>query len=117
MERRTKRSTDRDEALQFLVEAVRDRSDVHAVALIDEGGRIVAGTGMLTDLKGLAQIAGTAVGGQRSPAFDEVTVGTDVMARAIHGGNTTLYLAALGTRVAKMPDAARAVSRIVAAAN
>ena len=49
----------------FLVEAVRDRSDVHAVALIDEAGRIVAGTGMLTDLKGLAPDRGPRASGQQ----------------------------------------------------
>jgi hypothetical protein len=114
-DRRMKRSGDREEALQYLMEAVADRSDVHAVALVDEGGRIVAGTGMPKELGGLARIAGKVARGELNFDADEVTKDTDVLARGVRAGGRTFYLAALGERVRRMPDAARAVARILAA--
>jgi len=117
MERRAKRSLYPEEALQFLVEAVADRSRVKAVALIRENGSILAGTGTLSDLKGLAKIAGPAARGESARDFDRITRGTDLLTRAVPLMDGTLYLAALGDRVGKMTDAARAVSRILTPAN
>ena len=52
MEQRTKRSEDRDEALQYLVEALADRSEVQAVVLVNDEGKIVAGMGGPAQVKG-----------------------------------------------------------------
>jgi hypothetical protein len=115
MERRSKRSTDRTVALQYLVEAVADRSHVSSVALVDEEGHIVAGIGSPTELSGLALIAGPATRGEPCREFEQVTLGTDFLGRRVKLGDQTLYLAALGKRVSKMHEAASAVCRIIEA--
>jgi hypothetical protein len=114
-ERRTKRSEERVEALQYLVEAVADRSDVEAVVLVDDAGHIVAGTGMPIDVRDLARVAQPIARGDRD-AISRVADGSDVLARRVVLGDRSLYFAALGTHVRKMTDAARAVERIFAAA-
>ena len=114
IERRNKRSEDREEALQFLMEALADRSpEVAAVALIDGAGKIVAGTGMPQELVGLAKIAGPLARGEAAPEFDEVTEGTDLLMRDFKVGEDAFVLAALGTRVRRMHDCVRGVSRIL----
>jgi hypothetical protein len=113
LERRTKRSESRDEALQYLVEAVADRSEVEAVVLVDDAGRIVAGTGMPIEVRDLARVAQPIARGDRD-AIARVAEGSDVLARRVVLGDRTLYFAALGTRVRKMTDAAHAVQRICA---
>ncbi len=99
------------------MEAVADRSEVRSVALVDERRRIVAGMGMPRDLAGLAKVAGGVARGERPVEFESVTEGTDLLARGITLGDRTLYLAALGTRVRRMSDAANAVARIFAASD
>jgi len=113
MERRNKRSDDREQALQYLVEALYDRSEARAVALIDEQGRIVAGTGMPNDLSGLAKIGPPMARGEACEEFDATTEGTDFFARGIGLDDGTLYLAALGTRLRRMYETVRGVSRIL----
>jgi len=114
--RRTKRSEVPDEALQLLMEALLDRSEVRAVALIEDNGRILAGTGMPRDLVGLALIAKPLARGEPCLDVEEVTRGTDVLTRGFRAGGRTVYLAALGTRVRHMTEAVRGVERIMAAA-
>jgi len=116
IERRTKRSADRDEALQFLVESVADRSGVRALVLLDDAGRIVAGTGMPSEVVGLAKTARD-VAWRRASArdIDAVTLGQDVTARTFATREGMLYFAALGDRMAGLGDAVRAVHRILAA--
>src|SRR6476620_4431502 len=77
MERRTKRSEDREEALQYLVEALADRSEVDAVLLMNDEGHIVAGMGKPKEIKGLAKIAVPVVKGETCGDFDTETAGTD----------------------------------------
>jgi hypothetical protein len=113
MERRTKRSEHRDEALQYLVEALADRSEVEAVALVNDDGRIVAGMGMPNAVRGLAKIAAPMVRGDGSELFESATQGTDFFGRQIPLPSGTLYLAALGSRVRKMHEAVYAVTRIL----
>ena len=113
MDRRNKRSSDRDEALQYLVEALADRSHVSSVAIVNEEGGIVAGVGSATELSGLAIIAGPATRGEPCREFQHVTWGTDFLGRKIQLGERTLYLAALGERVSRMHEAANAVCRII----
>ena len=114
--RRTKRSTEREEALQYLMESLADSSEVHAVALVDGQGHIVAGMGMPTEIAGLAKIARSGIRREPSDQFDEVTRGTDFFGREIPLADGPVFLAALGRRVRKMSDAVVAVERIVKAA-
>ena len=113
MERRKKRSEGREEALQFLVEAVADRSDVRAVAVVDDAGRIVAGTGSTGDLSGLQKVAAPVARGQYCAELEAATEGTDVLTRGFVASGETLYLAALGTRVRRMSEAVVGVNRIL----
>jgi hypothetical protein len=117
-ERRIKRSADRDEALQYLVETVADRSGVRALVLVDDLGRIVAGMGVPNDLSGLARAARDVAWGRASLAqVDAIGAvarsGSDVTARSVATRDGMLYFAALGDRVAGVGDAVRAVQRIL----
>jgi hypothetical protein len=117
MNARFKRSERRVEALQYLVEAVLDRSDARSaaiVSMVDGEPRVVAGAGAPRDLLGLARIAGPVARGEECAELDAVTAGSDLLTREVPAGGATYYLAAIGTRVRKMTDAARAITRIVA---
>ena len=115
-DRRTKRSANRDEALQFLVESVADRSGVRALILVDDAGRIVAGMGMPNEVVGLARTARDVAWRRASAAdVDSATPGHDVTARPVATRDGMLYFAALGDRMAGLGDAMRAVHRILAA--
>src|SRR4051794_20781232 len=113
MDARIKRSGRREEALQYLVESLLDRSDVRSAAIIDDGARIVAGAGAHGDLAGLARVAGPVARGEACADLDAVTEGTDLLTRAVPAGGRTYYLAAIGSRVRRMSDAARGLTRIV----
>jgi hypothetical protein len=113
MDRRTKRSQDREEALQYLIEALADRSQVEAVLLVNDAGSIVAGMGMPLQVRQLAQIAIPAVRGEEPPLFETATRDTDFFGREIPVEEGSLYLVALGTRVSKMHEAVYAVTRIL----
>jgi hypothetical protein len=116
-ERRTKRSSDPVEALQYLVEAVADRSHAPAVVLVDDTGHIVAGMGGPKEVSGLARAARDVAWGTSSAAtLDRTTAGKDVTARSIATRDGMLYVAALGDRMKAVGDAVRAVQRIVATA-
>jgi hypothetical protein len=114
-ERRTKRSVNREEALQYLVETVADRSGVQALVLADDAGRIVAGMGKATELRGLATAARDVAWGRASVAqVDRAVRGGDITARSVATRDGMLYFAAMGDRVAGVGDAVRAVQRILA---
>jgi hypothetical protein len=113
IERRTRRSRNEGEALRLLLEAVRERSEVTSIAIVDARGRVVSGAGPEDELEVLGTVAAPAAHGFMNRAFDRMTEGTDVLARAIDTQTGTLYLAALGTRVSRMVDAARGVERIL----
>jgi len=114
MDRRSKRSAERVEALQYLVEAVADRSDVPALVLVDDSGRIVAGMGMPGDVVGLARAARDVAWGHATTAdVDAATGGRDVTTRTVATREGMLYFAAIGDRVTAVGDAVRAVQRIL----
>ena len=113
MDRRIKRSQDREEALQYLIEALADRSQVEAVLLVNDEGRIVAGMGMPRAVRQLAEIAVPAVRGIESDLFESATRDTDFFGREIPVDEGSLYLVALGTRVCKMHQAVYGVTRIL----
>jgi hypothetical protein len=106
---RRKRSEVRHEALQYLVEAVLDRSDVSCAAIVDARRHIVAGAGDAAALGALAKVANDVARGDAT-----VIDGPDVLARTIELPGETIVLAAVGERVRKMPSAAQAVARIYA---
>jgi hypothetical protein len=113
-ERRMKRSAERLEALQYLVETVADRGTLQALVLADDCGRIVAGMGPRSDLRSLAKTAGQLATGSFTGA-DVASVGGhfDVTARSIATKDGPFYFGAIGDRVAGIGDAVRAVQRIV----
>lgn len=113
MERRRRRSRNPAKALRLLLDAVRARSEVSAVALVDTDGFVVAGSGLDHELAILGFVARRAADGAIDSECEALTDGTDVMAREVAGGS--MILAALGSRVRRMADASRAVDRIVAA--
>ena len=114
-DRRSKRSADRNEALQFLVESVADRSGAPALVLVDDAGHIVAGMGMPDEVMGLARTARDVAWGRATVAqVDTATRGRDVTARSVATAGGMLYFAALGERMTGLGDAMHAVRRILA---
>ena len=114
IERRTKRSTDRSEALQYLVETVADRSGVQALVLVDDGGHVVAGMGMPQDVAGLASTAREVAWCRASTStVDRAMRGRDVTARTVTTREGLIYFAAMGGGgVRGVGEAVRAVQRI-----
>jgi hypothetical protein len=113
-ERRIKRSGDRTEALQYLVETVADRSRAKALVLLDAAGHIVAGMGRPSEVTGLAGTARDVAHKRATVAqIDAAIRGGDVTARSLPTREGTLYLAALGDRMSGVGDAMRAVNRIL----
>lgn len=114
-ERRRRRSERKDEALSLLLEAVRARSAISSIAVVDSRGYVVAGTGPERELAVLGVVAAPAVEGPFDARCEKLTAGTDVMACKLPIGDRRLFLAALGEKVSRMPEAARGVARILSA--
>jgi hypothetical protein len=114
-ERRKRRSSSKLEALRLLLEAVRERSEISAIAIIDGRGMVLEGTGPEHDLLVLGLVAKPAAAGPFDAMCEHMTEGTDVVSCPLELGERRLYLAALGQRVARMPEAVRGVSRILRA--
>jgi hypothetical protein len=114
-ERRRRRSGHTNEALQLLLETVRERSDVSSIALVDGRGLVIAGAGSERELRVLGVVAAPAAAGEIDAAYEVLTEGTDVVSRPLAIGDRTMYLAALGDRVSRLPEAARGVVRILRA--
>jgi hypothetical protein len=115
IERRRRRSGRTNEALRHLLDAVKERSEISSIAIIDGRGLVLAGSGPERELLVLGAVAGPAASGGFDSACERLTEGTDVMSCPVEVGNRTLYLAALGERVRRMPDAVRGVARILRA--
>ncbi|MBX3192210.1 MAG: hypothetical protein KF819_34795 [Labilithrix sp.] len=113
-ERRIRRSPRKDEALRLLLEAVKARSEVTSIAVVDARGHVVTGMGTERELAILGAIAEPVAGGVLSGLAERLTEGTDVMSREIKGPRGRVYLAALGDRVGRMVEAASGVERILA---
>jgi len=114
-EQRVKRSEVREEALQYLIEAVLDRSEVRCAAIVDSNRRLVAGAGHVGDLIELAKVAQTVARGGVEGLEASLDADDDVIAREIDVNGERLVIAAFGTRVRKMPAAVHAIERICAA--
>jgi len=113
-DRRVKRSRDRREALQFLVETVADRNRARALVLLDGAGRIVAGMGGPNEVMGLAATARAVAERRASVEQIETAIrGGDVTARSLPTREGTLYLAAVSDRMSGFGTAVQAVRRIL----
>jgi hypothetical protein len=115
LERRRRRSGQKQEALRLLLEAVKERSEISSIAIVDGRGMVLEGSGPESELRVLGQVAAPAARGAIDARFVRLTAGTDVLSCPVDVGDKRVYLAALGERVARMPDAARGVSRILRA--
>jgi hypothetical protein len=115
IERRKRRSGRKQEALRLLLESVRERSAISSIAIIDGRGMVVEGAGPEHELLVLGVVAAPAASGAFDAACERMTAGTDVLSCPLALGERRLYLAALGDRVSRMPEAARAVGRILKA--
>lgn len=113
IERRKQRSANKDEALKLLMEAVRERSEVSSVALVDTRGFVVSGAGPDEELWILGAIAAPVASGTVNEVCECLTEGTDVISRGVSTVDGTIFIAALGDKVSRMTDAVRAVSRIM----
>jgi hypothetical protein len=113
VERRTRRSANKSEALQLLLAAVRRRSAITSIAVVDSRGRVIAGDGPGRELFALGSIAAPASRGALDDACARLIADTDVLSCPLDIEGSRLYLAALGERVTRMPDAARGVARIL----
>jgi predicted regulator of Ras-like GTPase activity (Roadblock/LC7/MglB family) len=112
-ERRRRRSGLKDEALRLLLAAVKERSDVTSIAVIDARGLVISGMGNAQELAILGAVAAPVAGGTVSELCERLTAGTDVLSKAVSSSRGTMYLAALGTRVGRMHEAAKSVERIL----
>lgn len=114
-ERRRRRSESKDEALHLLLESVRERSAITSIALIDGRGYVLGGIGPEHELLVLGAVAAPAAAGALDEDCESLTKGTDVMSCPLAIGEQKMFLAALGERVSRMPEAARGVTRILRA--
>ena len=113
MERRVKRSAQPEEAIQFLLESLADRSEARAVALVNGKKRVLAAAGRPWDIADLREVAEPVARGEECHAIEKLDRSTDVFSRPVVVGASTVYLAAMGTRMRRFGDAAIAVARIV----
>ena len=112
-ERRRRRSGIKDEALRLLLTAVKQRSEVTSIAIIDSRGLVISGMGTARELAILGEVAKPIAAGKVTDLCERLTAGTDVIAKAVQSPSGTMYLAALGNRVGRMTDAARSIERIL----
>ena len=113
-ERRRRRSGIKDEALRLLLAAVKERSDVTSIAIVDARGLVISGMGTPQELAILGAVAEPIAGGKVTDLCARLTTGTDVISKAVRSPRGTMYLAALGNRVGRMHEAAKSVERILA---
>ena len=113
MERRVKRSSQPEEAIQLLLESLADRSDARAVALVNGRKRVLAAAGQPWDIADLREVAEPIARGEGCRAAEMIDASTDVFSRPVTVGPSTVYLAAMGTRMRRFGEAAIAVARIV----
>ncbi len=114
-ERRMKRSGHKEEALRLLLTAVkaRARSEVTSIAIVDGRGLVVSGMGTARELAILGAVAQPIAGGKVNAVCERLTVGTDVISKAVKSPLGIVYLAALGNRVGRMFEAVAGVERIM----
>ena len=112
IDRRTKRSDDRREALELYLAAAAARGGIDAVALGDEDGFLVAGAGRDYDLGWLAAM-GSAFAGRPEEHGALAALGEGLHAAPVPVGERVMYLAAVGGGLPPMGETAAALGRIL----
>jgi hypothetical protein len=105
-ERRANRSTDRDQAMQHLLDALASATQGRGVALLDERGRLLAGAGSSREMWAVARAVQARRPSARGEAFGCAWIETEA---------ECLRLAALGLDgdAAELGRAAQSVGRIL----
>ncbi len=120
-ERRKNRSDSPLEAANLYLRAALQGRDVHAVAIANEDGFLVAAAGQGYDLQGLASLGpvygGDGIGhGFPEALVDDVTHGDDLYASAIEVCGETFYVTSIGARLPRQRETQVALQRILAPA-
>lgn len=110
-ERRKRRSNVPELALRFYLESVAEENQLHALALANSRGTLVAGTG--SRLPELAALARAGARGEGTDSFEEVTGGEDLYTRAMTIDEKTFYLASVGGPVRHVAHTERALRRLM----
>ena len=117
-ERRERRSADRETALRFQLESVKNRGNIEALVLADADGLLLAGAGepaICEELGALAPlVARSAMGMPLGPLLE----GGDVAVRPVSIHGQELVLASLGGGVARdalLTTSSEGIRRILAA--
>jgi hypothetical protein len=106
IERRTRRSSSRDEALQLLVETIAERGGGRGVALVDDRGLLLAGAGRTREMWGLARCVSR---------IDSLAPAERPALAHVAGADERLRLAAYDLAGDELANAARSVRRILCA--
>lgn len=116
--RRRRRSGEHVEALAYYFEALAEREGLEAVALVDERGGLLCGSGTahgVYDMDEIARAAALTADGSEPDGIDAITQGNDFYACRIEAGGKSYVVTSLGKRVRRVTDAAKAIERILAA--
>lgn len=117
VERRARRSEQRDVALRFQIEHARDQARLEALVLADEDGIVVAESGdraVCEELAAIAPLLGRTLGMPMPPLLR----GAEIAVRSVRVHGRPLYLASIGGTVARdalLSTSVRGVERILAA--
>src|SRR3954471_9832832 len=108
-ERRKNRSDSPLEAANLYLRAAVQGRDVHAVAIANEDGFLVAAAGKGYDLQGLASLGpvygGDGIGHEFPEALvDDVTHGDDLYASALEVCGETFYVTSIGARLPRQRE-------------
>lgn len=117
-ERRKSRSESPLEAASLYLRAAVQGRQIHAVAIADEEGALVAAAGQGYDLQGLASLGSIYGGDGITHRFPEATVedvahGDDLYATALEVCGETFYVASIGARLPREGEAQAALQRIL----
>lgn len=117
-ERRTRRSSNRDLALGFQLEHVRDRARLEALVLADDDGLIVSAAGDTAVCREVAAYAPLIARSALGVPLPPLLRGAEVAIRIVEVHGLPLYLVSVGGGVARdalLAHSMRGVHRILAA--
>jgi hypothetical protein len=116
-ERRRRRSESPLEAAALWLETARSKNPIQAIAVANEDGFLLAGSGPGYDLDALAALglayAGDGMRGFPDQLVEDVTRGDDLYATTVEVCGETLYLASVGSRLPRQREAAESLTRIL----
>jgi hypothetical protein len=117
VERRIRRSEQRELALRYQIDHVRDQARLEALVLADDAGLVIAESGdraVCEELAAIAPLLGRTLGMPMPPLLR----GADVAVRTIRVHGQPLFLASVGGTVARdavISSSLRGVERILVA--